>query len=328
MQRGYIKVWRKLEDSGIIGNAEVCQLFLYLMLAAAHRRKKQSVGADIVSLEPGQIVTSRRQLALTLGSKEQKIRTALSTLEKHEIINQLPTHRYTIISLINWGKYQHEQPTPNPRSNPQLTHSQPTPNPLLTHALKNESIKNIKPTSNTSLDINTPRARKAKPVPCGVGVFENSENGKKRPGARPPSETAVDSPSVAGKAPDKEFQEIRGFYDRKARAEGPLTGFAEFRRAVAARLWPGTARFCRTVEEMSEKDAQWLRGRAPGLKRFIAERMWEMRPRADPAGRTAEAPAKTPEQIAREQQEQQHLLKTLFAPPHKKKRATEHHDPR
>ena len=394
MRRGYIKVWRNLEDSGIIGNAEVCQLFLYLMLGASSRRRKQAAGTDIVSLEPGQLVTSRRQLALRLGSTEQKIRTALSTLEKYDIITQLPTRKYTIISLVNWGKYQHEQAADPPRSGPPPSQVQPAATPPSTQVQpaaippstrvqptrqeeKKGRSKNKKPPMNTSLALaKSARVEQGQCREGGAGFFEN---GKKSPGEpfgrdiRPPAPGPAHSgpaaaypahsgpvvsgpaasgpggaagPSGAGREPGRElaesrgfhgknlgpagtgwepgreFAELREFYDKHARPEGPGTGLAEFRQAKAARLWPGTARFCQAVADLAANDCEWLRGRRPGLKRFISERMWEMRPRTDSLGRTPEAPARTPEQREREKREQQRILNTLFAPPHRKKQAT------
>ena len=128
MHRGYIKVWRKLEDSGIIGNAQVCQLLLFLMLKASHRARRYSAGNQVVELLPGQFITGRKQLAAELGSTEQRVRTALKFLEKHEIIHQQPTNKFTLITLINWDRYQAEALDVNPQINPLLTSGQPAGN--------------------------------------------------------------------------------------------------------------------------------------------------------------------------------------------------------
>lgn len=117
MNRGYIKIYRKIEDSGIMGNADVCQLFLYLMVKATHKPHKIIVGTQVFILQPGQFFAGRKQLATELRSSEQRIRTALKCLEKHDIINQQPTSKGTVISLVNWGKYQDEQPAPNQHIN-------------------------------------------------------------------------------------------------------------------------------------------------------------------------------------------------------------------
>jgi len=83
MSHGYVKIWRKIEDSGILGNADVCQLFMYLLIKATHRERKYSVGNQVINLFPGQFVTGRKQLAAVLNSSEQRVRTALRFLEIH-----------------------------------------------------------------------------------------------------------------------------------------------------------------------------------------------------------------------------------------------------
>jgi predicted transcriptional regulator len=109
MNRGYIKVWRKIEDSGLIGNPDVCQLFLYLLLKATHKARKYSVGKQMIELQPGQFFTGRMELARVLNSTEKKIRNSLLCLEKHEIICTQGANRGTLISIINWDKYQPQE---------------------------------------------------------------------------------------------------------------------------------------------------------------------------------------------------------------------------
>lgn len=136
MNRGYIKLWRKTLDSGLLSNGPVWQVFGYLMLNATHKPHKMLLGSTVIDLRPGDVVVSRRKMAEKLNLGEQQIRTALKTLEKLEIVTSRITHRYTLISLTNWDTYQDEQPTanpqPNPQPNPQITHSQPSANPVLT----------------------------------------------------------------------------------------------------------------------------------------------------------------------------------------------------
>ena len=129
MSHGYVKIWRKIEDSGILGNADVCQLFMYLLIKATHRERKYSVGNQVINLLPGQFVTGRKQLAAVLNSSEQRVRTALRFLEIHDIISQQATNKFTIISIINWRKYQDEQSSEQPAANQQPTNKQPATQP-------------------------------------------------------------------------------------------------------------------------------------------------------------------------------------------------------
>jgi hypothetical protein len=106
MQRGYVKLWRNIEDSGIMGNAELCRCFLHLLLKASVKRRTLPDGASCVELAPGQLIVGRKRLAADLATTERKVRTCLSALEKMGVIVQRPTSRHTVVSFTNWARYQ------------------------------------------------------------------------------------------------------------------------------------------------------------------------------------------------------------------------------
>lgn len=140
MERGYVKLWRKCLDSGLIQNGPAWQLFGYLLLKTTHRLHRQIVGGMVFELEPGEVVFGRAKAAADLGVGEQSIRTALKLLEKLEIVTSRATSRCTVISFVNWHKYQDEQPA----ANQPPTSRQPTPNQHLTtnkNIRKKEKIK-------------------------------------------------------------------------------------------------------------------------------------------------------------------------------------------
>ena len=155
MERGYVKLWRKLLDSGLLANGPAWQLMGYLMLNATHKPYRKLVGGMAFDLQPGDVVIGRKRAADDLGLGEQQIRTALKLLEKLEIVTSKATNKCTVISLINWGIYQAEQPATQPaeqpKANQQLTSTQPTTNQHLT-TRQEQKNKRTKEQEN----INTP----------------------------------------------------------------------------------------------------------------------------------------------------------------------------
>ena len=150
--------------------------------------------------------------------------------------------------------------------------------------------EDLKPPSSNSLALAKRARALQEPQEGGYFFPESSEEDAHTPGRA----AAPDDPGM-------EFQELREFYDRNVRTDGPLSGLVEFKQAKAARVWPGMARFCQAVTDLVERDHEWVKGKRPGLKRFIAERMWDMRPRAAPDGNAPPLPPpKSPEQLARE----------------------------
>ena len=143
MERGYVKLWRKTLDSGLLQNPTAWQVFGWLLLSASRKRNVMIVGGAPVTLEAGDVCVSRSKLAAALELSEQQIRTALNLLKKLEIITIRATNKTSIVSLINWCSYQDVPPANQPakpqQSNQRLTSGQPAPN----QPFKEQEIKNI-----------------------------------------------------------------------------------------------------------------------------------------------------------------------------------------
>ena len=144
MEQGYVKLWRKCLDSGLLKNPTAWQLFGYLLLKATHRAHRQLVGGMVFDLQPGDLIFGRSKAADDLCVGEQSIRTALKLLEKLEIVTSKATNKCTVISFVNWDRYQDEQPAPNQQTNQHLTSNQPAPNQHLTTNKNERKKENIK----------------------------------------------------------------------------------------------------------------------------------------------------------------------------------------
>lgn len=277
MQRGYIKIWRKIEDSGLMDNAEVCRLFLHLLLKASAKRRKWLVGASSVELLPGQIITGRKKLAADLRSTERKVRTCLAALENMGIIDQRATSKFTVISFVNWHRYQAGTPDGGQRPGREAAEARPAagPPPATKQEEKKKEEDHVSPGRAGSLaggpDRNPPFAA-------------NREQGV--------SGVVPDAFSLS--SPGPEFLELRARYDKLARSEAPLAGFAEYRQCRAAGVWPGGRAVCAAIDDLAQNDAGWLRGFAPGLARFIREQQWRKKPAAPRTPPGPNGPARPP----------------------------------
>ena len=271
MQRGYIKVWRKLEDSGLMDNAEVCRLFLHLLLKAASKRRKWLVGSASVDLLPGQLIVGRKKLAADVRSTERKVRTCLAALENMGIITQRATNKFTVVSFVNWHRYQTERPEDGRRDDREASGLRPgdAPSPATKQEEKKKEEDHV---SAHGPDQDEPaRASSAH----GGDAGQNSPM---------PSRDAFSLSS-----PDPEFFELRAHYDRCARSEAPLAGFAEYRQCRAAQIWPGARVIHEAIDGLARDDADWLRGYAPGLARFLREHQWRKKPAAPRPSQAARA---------------------------------------
>ena len=131
MHRGYIKIWRKISDSGLFQLHGAFVMFVYMLTEATHKPTRFGT----VDLQRGQLCTGRHKLAAAIGLTEQKARTCLDHLHELEMITSESTNKYTIYTIVNYNNYQGfelEQPADQPTDNQQVTNKQPTDNQQVT----------------------------------------------------------------------------------------------------------------------------------------------------------------------------------------------------
>ena len=132
MQNGWVKVYRDFTRWEWYSDIKIARVFFHLLLTVNHKAARWK-GIDI---QPGQRVVSRENLAIETGLGIQQVRTALNRLKSTGEITIETTNRFTVISLVNWQKYQSAESEDNQqfnqRTNQQLTSNQPAVNQQLT----------------------------------------------------------------------------------------------------------------------------------------------------------------------------------------------------
>jgi len=133
---GWIKFHRKFIDSNIGDQPEVGWVWIHLLLRA-NWEDRQLVNGEI--LKRGQLIISQRKFSKEIGLTRQQVRTAFLTLSTIRNLTHESTHQGTLISIVNYDKYQSLEDESNPPINPPLTHSQPK-----NKNLKKEEGKNVR----------------------------------------------------------------------------------------------------------------------------------------------------------------------------------------
>ena len=140
MHRGYVKIWRKISDNGLLQSPNTLALFMYLLLNATHKDRQISTpSGNIIALKKGQYIAGRIQLATALKQSQQTIRTSLKRLENLKIITIKSTNKFGIYTIENYDKYQdnNEELTNN------LTNKQQTSNKQATTKQALEAFKHV-----------------------------------------------------------------------------------------------------------------------------------------------------------------------------------------
>lgn len=98
----WIKLYRKMLDWEWYYDTNTVRVFIHILLKANYEDK---VWRGIL-VKRGSYITSLRKLAKETGLSLQQIRNTLSNTETTHDTTQSSTHKYTIITINNYDKYQ------------------------------------------------------------------------------------------------------------------------------------------------------------------------------------------------------------------------------
>ncbi len=106
MNRGYVKLWRKIFDAGWLKNPRLLVFWIYCLLKATHKKFTAIVGAQSITLLPGQFVFGLRVATQETGLTTRQIRTVLAFLINSGNLTIKTTNKFSIITIVNWHIYQ------------------------------------------------------------------------------------------------------------------------------------------------------------------------------------------------------------------------------
>lgn len=144
LNKGFIKLHKKLTDWEWYSDANTFRLFMHLLLTAEYKPKKYK--GVIVPI--GSSVTGRDALSKVLCLTPQQIRTALNKLKSTNEITIKTTNKFSIITLSKWLDYQDKitiEEKKTEERNQQVTNNQPTSNQQVTTSkeVKNKRTKEL-----------------------------------------------------------------------------------------------------------------------------------------------------------------------------------------
>jgi len=117
-------------DSSVFRDADLLRLFLWLLLRASFTEHTVAMttgrGITLVPLKPGQCIVGRNKSSQELGWAASSFRNRLGRLRKMQIIETLQDTHWTVVSIVNWGKYQ--SPDNDERTGIRTTKGQPKDN--------------------------------------------------------------------------------------------------------------------------------------------------------------------------------------------------------
>ena len=134
---GFIKLHRSILKWEWWDDANTTRVFLYLLLNANWEDSRFEGHV----IPKGSLVVSWKSLSENCGISVQSARTAINHLKSTGEITIKSTNKFSIVSIVNWEKYQGYEEDANKQTNKQ-TNKQLTNNQQTTNNIK--EIKNIR----------------------------------------------------------------------------------------------------------------------------------------------------------------------------------------
>ena len=130
---GYIKLYQRMMKWGWYTDTPTKCVFLHLLFLACY----EPCYFKGVHLEPGQAVSSIRQIATDTGLTVKQVRTAINHLKETQEVAQSPYGKFSVFTVNNYNDYQCTG-TDEGKQRAQEGHSEGT----LSNIKKNKEVKN------------------------------------------------------------------------------------------------------------------------------------------------------------------------------------------
>ena len=146
---GWIKIHRGLLDWEWYSDTNCVRMALHLLLKANFQTRRWRG----ITIERGQLVTSRSMLARETGLSEREVRTAVSKLEKSDFLTSRATSSYTVVTICNYERYQSTDSTERPACGPaydqESTNCRPTTDQPATTTEESKKVRREEYTTHT-----------------------------------------------------------------------------------------------------------------------------------------------------------------------------------
>ena len=139
---GWIKLHRKILDNPIIfKDKDYLAIWIYLLLNATHKEIPALFKGKKIILQKGQLITGRKSISKQLDISESKTYRVLNAYKSEHQIEQQISNRNSLITIVNWDKYQITEQQIEQQMNSNRTASEQQVN-------TNKNVKNDKNVKN------------------------------------------------------------------------------------------------------------------------------------------------------------------------------------
>lgn len=121
MNQGWIKLHRSLLSNAVALKPAYAWLWVTLLLKASHDTHSFIWNGEKVECKRGQVYTGRRELGKECGISPSTVENILTYLENEHQIGQQKYSKFRLITVLNYTKYQQNEPKNEPQSDHRVT---------------------------------------------------------------------------------------------------------------------------------------------------------------------------------------------------------------
>lgn len=133
---GWIKLHRKMAAHWMFSEPEAVALWVRLLMDANYTDKVQMFNGQLIEVKRGQLIFGRSAYSAKTNISESKIRRYLKLFKSDQMIDQLATSRYSVITVLSYDSYQ--------QSDQLTTSSQPADDQLATTPKESKERNTVK----------------------------------------------------------------------------------------------------------------------------------------------------------------------------------------
>lgn len=107
---GWLKSHRKMQFNELYQEKpfDRWHAWEHLLINAEHTERDVETKKGTVHLVPGQVLLGERDFAYEVGWTREKVRAFIATIKRTKMVTIERTTKGTILTIVNWDKYQYE----------------------------------------------------------------------------------------------------------------------------------------------------------------------------------------------------------------------------
>jgi len=134
---GWLKIYRKLLHHPRYSDTNWFRVWMHLLLKAAFRELPARFDGRPVTLKPGQLITTRRDIAIHISISEGSVKRSVDDLLSDRLIEVVAGSKHSMITVLNWSSLQCGDDDSDPLVDQQMIGKRSADDPLMIHQGEN-----------------------------------------------------------------------------------------------------------------------------------------------------------------------------------------------